>query len=391
MRVGIIGNYGHNNNGDEAILLGILSQLEVIGIPKEEVVVFSNHPAITTKQYNVKAVPLVIKKGTAASSALATIKAAKHIMKDLELVIIGGGGLLMDMYRRDAPLYSMLGTTAKKCGCKLIIHSVGAGPIRTVVGKFFLKRLVNAADHVSVRDVPSQQLIASISNRKDIKVVADPAFAIPMPPKRKHTERLTKIGMTAAPYYSQQYWPVHDESKYQQYIQGMAFAADQLIETHDATITFFSTKYPQDIEVSKDIQALMTHQERTMIIDQQLLPHDIMRVSSEQDLIIGTRLHSLILSVTVGTPVIGVEYHHKVRHFMESIDESSFSLEIGKHGNGIVTLINDIQSHWNETQQRVAHKSSKLHRESFKSLENIEWLYDHSVQKRQESDGGQPS
>ncbi|GAK11609.1 polysaccharide pyruvyl transferase family protein [Geomicrobium sp. JCM 19039] len=393
MRVGIIGNYGHNNNGDEAILLGILAQLQVIGIPKENVVVFSNYPNKTAKQYNIRAVPLVIKKGSALPSARATLKQAKKVMKELDLVIIGGGGLLMDMYRRDAPLYSSLGTMAKRCGCRLIIHSVGAGPIRTRVGTFFLRRLVKAADAVSVRDNVSKQLIEKVSGRRDIEVVSDPAFAIPMPPKRQQTEQLIKVGITAAPYYSKQYWPVHDEQKYQQYIRGMANAADQLIEQHRAEVTFFSTKYPQDTEVSKDIQALMAHSEKAKIIDRQLLPDDIMRVSSEQDIVIGTRLHSLILSVTVGTPVIGIEYHHKVKHFMEAINEEAFSLQIGKHGDGIVQAVNTFQKQWPDTQARIARKSAELHHEAFRSLENIEVLQPSGpVQKnRQESDGGQPS
>ncbi|MFB4161652.1 polysaccharide pyruvyl transferase family protein [Geomicrobium sp. JSM 1781026] len=393
MKVGIIGNYGHSNNGDEAILIGVLAQLEALGIQKHNIVIFSNNPTQTTQQYKVHAVPLLIKKGNALFSARATLNQAKTIMKGLDLVIIGGGGLLMDMYRRDAPLYSSLGRMAKRSGCRVIIHAVGAGPIKTKAGHFFIRRLVKIADSVSVRDDSSKQLIEQVTDREDITVVTDPAFAIQDGAKRKFSKELKKIGITAAPYFSSQYWPVHDEGKYQNYIKGMAEAADQLIDQYDAEVSFFSTKHPQDTDVSSDIRSYMKHKENSSIIDEELLPHDILRVASQQDVVIGTRLHSLILSVTAGTPVIGVEYHHKVKHFMQTIGEDTFSCEIGNHPSSIVQSVASFYNNWEDTQKRFEEKSIELRRRSYSSLENIDQQLLSGKQHRTEhkkSGGGKP-
>lgn len=39
------------------------------------------------------------------------------------------------------------------------------------------------------------------------------------------------------------------------------------------------------------------------------------------DVVIGTRMHSVILSSTMGVPVIGIEYEFKIRDYLESIDK----------------------------------------------------------------------
>lgn len=45
MRIGIVGNYGNNNNGDEAILAGIIEQVtDQYEIEARDIVVFSNNP-----------------------------------------------------------------------------------------------------------------------------------------------------------------------------------------------------------------------------------------------------------------------------------------------------------------------------------------------------------
>ncbi|MBB6450388.1 polysaccharide pyruvyl transferase CsaB [Geomicrobium halophilum] len=375
MKIGIIGNYGHDNNGDEAILQGVLSQLKEIGVSIENIVIFSNNPDKTKERFQVQAVPLLEKRGTLISSVISTSQQAKKTMADLDVVILGGGGLLMDMYKRDAPLYSTLGSLAKKSGCRLLIHAVGAGPITTTAGKFFIKRLVKQADAVTVRDEQSQRLLSNITGRQDITVIDDPAFAIPNAPSKEKTASIQRIGITAAPYYSKRYWPTHDEDKYQKYIKGIAAAADKIIETHGAALTFFSTKYPEDVDVSRDIHAAMTNQKSATLIDTHLGPDAILETAAKQDVVIGTRLHSLILAVKVCTPVIGIEYHHKVRHFMEQMDEAPFSHEIPNSQEGIIHSIHHFQNHWEATQNRFARKSSTIQDQAVRSLDSYEWLH----------------
>jgi polysaccharide pyruvyl transferase CsaB len=373
MRVGIIGNYGHDNNGDEAILSGILTQLNTLGIRKGEIVIFSNNPSNTESRYNIKAVPILHKKGNFILSVLHTVKQSFKIMKDLDLLIIGGGGLLMDMYKRDAPLYSTLGLLGYYAKCRVVIYGVGAGPITTKAGKFFIKTLANKADSISVRDVKSKELLKDIGIRKEIDIIGDPAFAIEPVRKRSKTNELKKVAVTAVPYFSKQYWPQRDDSKYETYVKGMARNLDELIEKKGATVTFFSTKYPQDVEVTREIYDMMTYKQFVRLKDENLHPDEIVKLCAEQDLIIGTRLHSLILSVVASTPVLGVGYHHKVEHFLQALGKEEHFVEIGalQEKDTFLQKVQAMTRQWDETQCAYEDLSETFAQRAAKGLEKL--------------------
>lgn len=373
MRVGIIGNYGHDNNGDEAILSGILTQLNTLGIRKGEIVIFSNNPSNTESRYNIKAVPLLHKKGNFILSVLHTVKQSFKIMKELDLLIIGGGGLLMDMYKRDAPLYSTLGLLGYYAKCRVVIYGVGAGPITTKAGKFFIKTLANKADSISVRDVKSKELLKDIGIRKEIDIIGDPAFAIEPVRKRSKTNELKKVAVTAVPYFSKQYWPQRDDSKYEAYVKGMARNLDELIEKKGVTVTFFSTKYPQDVEVTREIYDMMTYKQFVRLKDENLHPDEIVKLCAEQDLIIGTRLHSLILSVVASTPVLGVGYHHKVEHFLQALGKEEHFVEIGalQEKDTFLQKVQAMTRQWDETQCAYEDLSETFAQRAAKGLEKL--------------------
>lgn len=55
MRIGIVGNYGNDNNGDESILYSIIQQVkEVFPVDDQDITVFSNNTQQTSERYGVK-------------------------------------------------------------------------------------------------------------------------------------------------------------------------------------------------------------------------------------------------------------------------------------------------------------------------------------------------
>jgi polysaccharide pyruvyl transferase WcaK-like protein len=84
-RIGISGSYGGMNLGDEAILQGILSKIRTSSI-NTEIIVFSYNPEDTQKRHNVKALPVREMHKDQVMEEL----------KNLDLFILGGGGLLFN-------------------------------------------------------------------------------------------------------------------------------------------------------------------------------------------------------------------------------------------------------------------------------------------------------
>ena len=131
MKIGIVGNYGNDNNGDESILYSILQQVrQEFNITNEDITVFSNNAAQTAKRYGVTSHPLYYKKGMLYKTFFSTYKQNKQHVAKLDLLIIGGGGLLMDFYKRKHTLYGTYALMAK-CRCSLHYLWLWAGPLDT--------------------------------------------------------------------------------------------------------------------------------------------------------------------------------------------------------------------------------------------------------------------
>src|ERR1051326_5263044 len=114
-RIGISGSYGGLHLGDEAILHSMISQLR--RDPPGAITGFSPAPPGTKRRHGVeRAVP--VRKMSRAE--------AVPEVERLDLLIIGGGGILFDA---DARIYLREAQIAKEKGVPVMLYAVGAGQI----------------------------------------------------------------------------------------------------------------------------------------------------------------------------------------------------------------------------------------------------------------------
>ena len=154
----------------------------------------------------------------------------------------------------------------------------------------------------------------------------------------------------------------------------MARNLDVLAAKHSIEITFFATKFPQDADVTKDIQSLMKEAKHTTIIDHNLLPEDLLEITAAQDLVIGTRLHSLILATCTATPIIAVCYHHKVTDFMKLAELSDVAIPIGElheSDDHLSKAFDALASDWKSTCEKTEKLSTNLYEEAMKGTKQF--------------------
>ncbi|MHA6261040.1 polysaccharide pyruvyl transferase family protein [Sporosarcina sp. CAU 1771] len=364
MKIGIVGNYGNNNNGDEAILAGIIEQLKVqFDLPARNICVFSNNPPQTSNRFGVSSAPLYYKRSSSILTFFETIKKNSPLIQELDMLIIGGGGILMDFYNREAQLFGSYGIMAKRGKVPYIVYGCGAGPINSLMGKFFIRHLVGRAKSASVRDPDSLKLLKKIGVRRDIQLIGDPSFALPATPIEKSKDRIHKIGVTVVPYYSLAYWPEANDVKYENYVQGMAENLDEILEKKDVEITLFSTKYPHDVDVTVDVFNRMVHQDRVTVNKENLSPEEIIKISAAQDLIIGTRLHSLYLAANADTPIMAISYHHKVADFMAMVEMSERTIgieDLTKDRNSLIAILELMDKDWTAKIEEAENLGDKM-------------------------------
>ncbi|RBP37824.1 polysaccharide pyruvyl transferase family protein [Garciella nitratireducens] len=328
LKIGIVGNYGHNNNGDEAILQGILNQIKDIN-EHYDIVIFSDNVSDTIKRYHLKSYRLTYKRNNIFSSILYTVVRVFKNIKEIDVLIIGGGQLLMDLFKRPPMLYCMYSILAKLAGKPVIYYCVGVGPISSIKGKFLIGLGLKNAMYISVRDIQSKRILNEKYKLGDKVIVAsDPAFFLNPKNTMKKLQRNKIIGFTTLPYFNKVYWPKEDQEKYNRYIEILRQTIEKLIEDTDYNIILFSTVYPADVISSTDLYKKITDKSRVTNITENLNPYELLETINKCDLIVGTRLHSLILSVVCEKPIIGINYQSKVKNFMEKINLKEYCFNI---------------------------------------------------------------
>ena len=304
-KIAISGYYGFQNIGDEAILYSMLQAFDAVG--GIESVVFSDNPEHTYKQYGVEAVD--------RWSFLTLIKT----LRKCEQLVSGGGSLLQDVTGPKSLLY-YLGVIflARLLGKKIMLYAQGIGPINTSQGKSLMKWLVNKADLVTVRDEASKKLLEELGiNRPEIKETVDAVLGID---KRKINSQLGEkvlaemgVSIDEAPLIgiSLREWQNPDNYK-----KVAAKTCDNLIEM-GYRVMFIPFHFPCDIAPGRDTIKFMKHGEKAILMKNQVNVEEMLGILGSLQMMIGMRLHSLIMAAVMGVPIVGITYDPKVDSFMK--------------------------------------------------------------------------
>ncbi len=362
-RIGIFGSYDIRSRGDLTILLGIISQIQR-RFPGADVTVFAFAPAaiaeiVQSRFARVRVLPARAGLTAHATKASATAAATpqpraprlrtllvtqpwvydlllllryarfwhrlREHARDLDLLLIGGGGLLVDLYVR-WPLYPLLYSwLARSVGTPVMFYAVGVGPIRTARGRRYFRWAVQRSQGITVRDRYSYDQARQLLHVPPPRLVqaADPAFALePVRPASPDARRRPRIGISTVAIYHPDIWPQPDPVRYQTYVQRMAALVAQIAHRHQAQVVLFSTNCPQDLITAEDIRRAAQPMLQRGTVDV-FSPCSLDALFTELyptlDLVLGTRLHSLILALIHDIPVVALAYQEKVAALGEEL------------------------------------------------------------------------
>ena len=320
VKIMISGYYGFNNTGDEAILKSMVGAFKE-KIPQIKITVLSQSPLQTSQTYQVKAI-----------NRLHLIDIMR-CLRDTDLFISGGGGLLQDSTGKGWSILYYLGLilAAKIVKVPVMIYAQGIGPVNKQINKKLIKWILNKVDLITVRDNPSKELLENLGVLKPpIYVNSDPVFLLkkininnvidshPFIQELINSDNRPLIGVSVREYKGNGL-----DSK-----RIFAQAADYLIENYKAKIIFFPFKFDEDMHISEEILSLMRNKAEVLKI--KLKPEELLSVLSRLFLVVGVRLHSIIFSSMANIPFIAFNYDPKVKYFVEDLGLSELLLEIDK-------------------------------------------------------------
>lgn len=346
IKIGISGSYGGMNLGDEAILQSIIAQLRS-SLPEVDITVFSRNPEDTLKRQNVN-----------RSIEIRNLSAneAKAEIKELDLFILGGGGILYDAHARE---YLREVVIAKENSVPVFVYAIGTGPLEKSSIQEFVRDALNHVDIITVRERGAQRVLESIGIKKEIIVTADPALLIkpePLPDGALIREQLDKkqklVGMSVRePGVAA---PDIDENIYHALL---ANAADFIVDRLDASVIFIPMEHKKlDLQHSHAVMSQMLKPQNAWVLKDDYTPGQMLTIMSKLDFAVGMRLHFLIFAALQKIPFVALPYSSKVGGFLEELDLTMPPIQLVNAGR----LIAYIDYYWDAKNLLKAKINEKL-------------------------------
>ena len=336
-RIVIQGSYGRGNLGDEIILECMLAELRS-HFPSASFVVISDDPDDTKRRHGVES----IKRGGGRMQRLRRLQS----LTGADLFILGGGELLKQYGSSDVSVMTWLGPLglAHEMGVPTMTWAVGVSEALSPRAEAATKEVLSKTDAVLVRDQQSLEVLQRLGVRK-AQLTADPAFLFPgrHPGARGHPDSdQPKVSVFVNKWYVDRS-VIPDIELWGRFEKGLAEALDGLIETQGARVRFIPMLVADigddDRAVAREIAGLSKNRESMELREDPVPAEELLTLISESSLVVGMRLHSLILAAALGVPALAVEYQSKVRRFSLSIGAPEWVVGItGSNSDSIQAL-----------------------------------------------------
>lgn len=302
MKVLLSGYYGFDNAGDDAVLLAIVQALREM-MPDVEITVLSNQPQKTAAWLQVQAVDRWGKSGL--------LKAVSRC----DVLLSGGGSLLQDVTSRNSILYYLgIIQLAQWMHKKVVIYAQGIGPVRDGRNRKLVAKTLNKVQLITVRDMESRAELQDMGVCREILVCVDPVLGLSADSvdAEKGVELLARAG---AAREGRKLMVAARSWRYaERFYAEIAKSCDQLVQDGWQVI-FLPFQYPEDVQAGQAIAALM--RERADALEENYTPQETMAILKNADLVLGMRLHSLIMGAVLRKPLVGLSYDPKVSSFMQ--------------------------------------------------------------------------
>ncbi|MBD2293729.1 polysaccharide pyruvyl transferase CsaB [Anabaena sphaerica FACHB-251] len=342
MRALLSGYYGKGNGGDEALLATLLQMLP----PDVTPVVLSGNPEETSWHYGVESYNRM--------AVLQVIKA----LRSCDAFIWGGGSLIQDVTSTISPFYyGGLMALAQVMGLKTVAWGQGIGPLLRPQTRWLAKRNFAGCIKVSVRDRNSSALLSDWGIPHIL--APDPVWALASKPVAELADLpKPRIAVTLRNH------PQLTETRLINLIDALVNLQTQT----QAFILILPFQKSEDLGIAERIQLQLKDNSQIFCLEEpQLLKGAFRGV----DMVIGMRLHSLIMAASEGCRCFALSYDPKINRLMEDLSIPGWDLA------NIPNDVDLVSKTWFDFYQ----KGNALSSEKIQSLVNGAFLHRELLQE----------
>lgn len=344
----VSGYYGYDNLGDEAILEELTNELKKLVKP-ENIIVLSADPEKTAKLFGVGAMERTDLLGIA------------DLCKVSRLFVSGGGGLFQNTRSIGSIVfYGFQIAMARAFGAPVLIYAQGIGPIRGQLAEWITKKAFSAATAILVRDSASKALLTQWG--LNAEQTADPVWCLAQKKlPAAMTQQLEAVKSSKLVALSLRTSHNFSDTHLTTLVDAML---DALPESAHVLLL------PLQMNQDKDLLVRFASQWKAKGRDATLMDTTSMQYPSEWitlfgkcKLVVGMRLHALIMALKAGVPVVGIAYDPKVSQLLADFEQPS------------LILAKECElAPWQETLKTAFADADKLGRKAMKKAEGAKKL-----------------
>jgi polysaccharide pyruvyl transferase CsaB len=339
------------NIGDESYFAAMVDAFKTRD-PKLDIAKLTHDPRKMEQRYGIRG----LYSGKSMLKRLTTLPALVRGIRQVDLYVIGGGQVICDPTILLALVLRLSRSfMAIALGKKVMGYALGVGPLHRSISRWLVKKAFNRYACVTVRDEYSRQLLQQCGVIRCIHITADPCLILEPSPADQVESILRAAGVPEkaperpriimAPYgpafhrmksilpakcqVKLDIWPPQGRERLDKYLSGMAAVADHLVQNWNAHICFVamdaSPHHGGDNCLGRRIQERMAQSKRATIAPINLTAKDVLAIIGTGDLVVGSRLHSLIMAARMSVPMVGVAFEQKTVSFMEIMKLSAWT------------------------------------------------------------------
>jgi polysaccharide pyruvyl transferase WcaK-like protein len=315
------GWYGSGNLGDDAILIGLRNLLSKV-IPDLEIAALSIDVPQTKRVCDVEAFPLKSPRELLTPRPGRGIRDYQRHFEWADACILTGGTPIYDYDHASRIIHCRLPQLLKK---ELICFGIGVKPVRSFHGKRVVRWLLEDAAAISTRDPSAERELRKIGLEGEVRVTGDSALFLDS--ATRDTATLEELGPLNHPIafcpralssdHRAHYHAPLTHAAISKLRRNIATVADRLTETGYDVVFVPMHRGPGDDDTAEITMIREMMNETSSLTVYPSSPQNAMWILGRMELVLGLRLHSLILAASAGVPIVGIDHDPKIRGFME--------------------------------------------------------------------------
>ena len=251
--------------------------------------------------------------------------------RNLALLVVSGGGQLDEAHGGPwGHPYSMFrwAMIGKLTRTPLAVVSVGSAKLESGLTRWFVKHTLRSALYRSYRDTGTRNQLSYLQFTRRDPIVRDLALGLdPKPYMRGPRDPRSQRVIAVSPIYHTD--PAY--TTYADFVTGVTDFIQWLIERGDRVLLFRTTSIErlvlQDIWTNlraRFLDRLPGQVEEVMATCYQ----DVLKQIAVADLVLASRLHSIILAHVLRKPTLAISWDRKVKAHMEDLNQAQYMIDI---------------------------------------------------------------